>query len=241
MGVVSSIIRSSDDDIKPKGKSYWGYGLNVKLIDIEKISKKKYLLPSEQKEVRHELSGKEPVEKVIVVKNSNKKLGRLTTSQVKDLLDDMGFNVDVLVGDNHFSDFDAVLNVGGYSIPGWVWLARMVTKLIPTSEKLLLSKLSPGKDRLHVRIFEQNDNSWVIIAHTDANWLSLNLARVYKAHLQEGEGDYVTGTIMMFNLLKKFSKFLSSNKIFKQKDIDKVIRDSYSESFMAKLKTKTGL
>jgi len=229
MGIVGSIIRSSDDALKPKKKSYWGYKLNIELRDVQKVKTKKFLLPAEKKEIRYELSGKEPVEKVIVLDNSDTKLGRLTTFQMKDILDDMGFNVDVLVSGKHYSDFDAVLNIGGFSLPGWRWFVGQISKIIPTGEKLLLSKLSPGRTRLHVRVFEQNDGSWVLIAHTDINWLSINFSSVYRAHMREGAGDYTMGTRIMFNLLNRFSELLMVNKILGQEEIDTVVRNSLAQ------------
>ena len=90
----------------------------------------------------------------------------------------MGFNVDVLVSAKFYSDIDAVMNIGGSTLPGWVYVMRNISKKFPSKEKLLLSKLSAGKDRLHLRIFEGNDNSWLIVAHTDYNWLSLNLKKI---------------------------------------------------------------
>ena len=41
---------------------------------------------------------------------------------------------------------------------------------------------------------------------------------------------------MVYNLLKEFSKFLNNNKVFKQKDIDRVVKDSYRKSLIEKLK-----
>jgi hypothetical protein len=243
MGIISSIIRSKDDLVKPKSKSYWNYRMGIELVSKPKLTNKRLLLPSDKKAMKHELSDAEPIEEAILLRNTNKKLGRFTTSQIKEILDDMGFNVDVMVSEDHFSDIDAVMNIGGSSIPGWVYFARIVSKYFPSKEKLLLSKLSAGKDRLHLRIFEENDGSWLIAAHTDHNWLSLNLKQVYESHLaskvegKTGAGDYITGTLMMFNLLKEFSKHVDENKVFRQKEIDKIVRDSYNMSVIKKIGT----
>ncbi len=239
MSVTSSIIDSKDDLVKPSKKSYWGYDLSVEIVDSNKISQKVRLLPSEERAVAHELSGKEPVEEVIILKNIKKSLGRLTTNQIKEILDDMGFNVDPTFSGKHFADFEAVMNIGGYSVPGWVKFARAVAKIFPSQEKDLLLKLAPGKDRLHLRVFEMNDGSWMIISHTDFNWINLNIPRIYKAHINSGgpvgSGDYITGTIMLFVLFKKFVEFLKRDKNLPYAEIEMLTRWAYNRSLSQKL------
>ena len=236
MGITDSIVRSKDDLVKPRYKSYWGYSLDINLLKLKDMSKKLKPSPSEKRALKHELSGIEPVSDLIVLNNNKNNLGRFTTSQIKEMFDDIGFNVDVLVGERRDADISAVMNVGGYSIPGWVKLARFITKFFPSNEKLLLTKLSPGKDRLHIRMFENNDGSWLIAAHTDHNWLSLNLYKVYKAHGSYGAGDYVTGTRIMYELLRKFSWYLKNNKVLPTKEIDKIVSWAYYQSLADKLK-----
>lgn len=239
MTVISSIVGSKDDLVKPKQKSYWGYKLDVQLVDRHEISDKVELLPTEKRALAHELSGKEPVEQVIIIKNAKKSLGRLTTSQIKDILDDIGFNVDPTFSGKHFADFEAIMNVGGYSIPGWVKLARILARIFPSQEKDLLLKLSPGRDRLHIRVFEMNDGSWMLVAHTDFNWINLNIPRIYRAHVSSGgpvgSGDYITGTIMMHTLLKKFVEKMEKNETLPIKEIETVIQWAYSQSVTQKL------
>lgn len=96
MGLLNTIKRSQDDYDLPSKKSYWGYEIDVSLIDVERITQKVNHLPSEKRALLHELSGLEPVDKVLIIKNKKKNLGRLTTYQVKEILDDMGFNVDTI-------------------------------------------------------------------------------------------------------------------------------------------------
>lgn len=236
MGIISSIKSSQNDLDRPKSKSYWGYSLNIDLENIKKIKEKKNPLPTERRALLHEFSGIEPVEEFIVLTNKNKKLGRLTTFQINEMFNDMGFNVNPTFGGKHFSDFDAVMNIGEYSIPGWVKFVRIFSKIFPTYEKNLLRKLSPGTDRLHLRFFESNDGSWLIAGHTDHNWLSLNLAKIYKAHVGYGAGDYITGTIMTYLLLKEFARKIVNNEVFKEKDIQKVLSKAYSQSIIKKFK-----
>jgi len=235
MGILKTIIRARDDLEKPKTKSYWGYKIEAELMKVKDVKEKERLLPSDKRAIKHELSGKEPVEQIIVVRNSSKKLGRFTTDQVKEMLDDMGFNVDVSLSKDHFSDFSAVMNVYGFAIPGWRSFANWVSKRFRKLEKLLLAKLAPGKYRLHIRLFEGNDGSWTIIAHTDVNW-NLNLFKVFKAHVSSGAGDYKTGTLMMYKLIKSFKKYSEKNKLFPYSEIEKVSIWGYYRSIAGKLK-----
>ena len=234
MGVVDTIIRSKDDGVKPDNRSYGGYDLRINLVDVNVIKKKKRLFHTEKRANKHELSGKEPIKEVLILDNGKKSLGRFTTVQIKEMFDDMGFNVDTIVSEAHFSDIEAVMNINGYSIPGWVKIARIITRIFPTHEKLLLTKLAPGKDRLHVRIFENNDGSWIIAAHTDHNWLSLNFAKVKKAHVGYGAGDYITGTRIMYDLLRRFKKCVDENKILTAHEIQKVTKNAYYKTLVDK-------
>ncbi|KKR30350.1 hypothetical protein A2715_00905 [Candidatus Woesebacteria bacterium RIFCSPHIGHO2_01_FULL_39_32] len=245
MGIANTIIRSRHDLVKPKNKSYWGCDLDIKLVDVDHFRTKKTVLPTEKRVLAHEISGKEPVERVIVLDNKKKSLGRLTTNQVKEILNDMGFNVDVIISEKYHADILAAMNIGGTAIPSWIKLARIVARILPSAEKLLLLKLSPGKDRLHIRLFENNDGSWIVVSHTDHNWMSLNLVQVYKSHLkggfsknaeEKGAGDYVTGTLMMSALLNKFNEKLQKNRIFTYKEIEKLVRSAYNQSVTYKLK-----
>ena len=209
--------------VKPKKKSYWGYQLHIELLDREQITKKSSLLPTEKRLVSYELSDIEPSEQYILLSNAKKSLGRLTTSQIKEILDDMGFNVDTILSGSHLSDIAAVLNINGFVIPGWRQCITFLSHFSPDMEKLFLTKLAPGKKRLHVRLYEMNDGSWVIVAHTDWNWMSLNLARTFHAHVVTGTGDYKTGTKMMYTLLEAFKKNLEQNSILSYREISQII------------------
>jgi len=227
MGIVDTIVRSKDDLVKPNKKSYAGYLLDVTLVDISKIQEKVTILPAEQRALDHELSGKEPIQKIIILKNSHKSLGRLTTNQMKDILDDMGFNVDTIFSSLHYADTAAVMNINGFVIPGWIYFAKLLIKLNPSWEKLVLTKLAPGRERLHIRVFEMNDGNWLIAAHTDWNWMSLNLKKVIHSHIEQGTGNYAIGTRMMVALLNTFKDRLEQNKILSYKDILNITRWAY--------------
>lgn len=235
MSVISSIKSSKSDLNKPKNKSYWGFDFDVSLVNADYFRNKRNPSPTEKRMLGFDLSKEEHIEEVVVLNNGNKSLGRFTTGQVKEILNDMGFNVNPTFGGKHLADIEAVMNVGGYSIPGWVRVARTIAKFLPSREKLLVTKLSPGKDRLHVITYEENDGSWAFASHTDFNWLSLNLPKIYKAHVGHGAGDSITGTLMFYKLLTAFGKKASENKILSVKEVEGISQDAYNRSIIEKL------
>ena len=241
MTIISSIVGSKDDLVKPDKKNYWGFVFDVSTVEASYFRNKKDPNPTEKRMLGFDLSDKEPIEKVVVLKNTKKNLGRFTTEQVKEILDDMGFNVNPRFGGKHLADIEAVMNVGGYSIPGWVKMARVISKLLPSREKLLITKISPGNDRLHVIAYEGHDGSWVFASHTDFNWLNLNLPKIYKAHVGHGAGDYITGTIMFHSLLENFGKYVDANKLFNVSVVQKIIKKAYNQSLVEKLKPQVSL
>jgi hypothetical protein len=235
MGIISSFQSSKNDLDTPIHKTYWGFDFDVSRIDVNHIRTKTNHNPTEKRMLGFDLDEEESIEQIVVLNNRKKELGRFTTEQVKEILSDIGCNVNPLFVGKHLADIEAVMNVGGYSIPGWVKFARIVTKFFPSREKLLLTKLSPGKDRLHIIAYESNDGSWKFAAHTDFNWLSLNLPRIYSAHVGHGAGDYVTGTLILYELLSAFGKKVKANKILTVSEIHKIIRSAYDKSLMRKL------
>lgn len=238
MGVINSIKKSESDMMRPKTKTYWGFGFDVTTIPASYYRNKTNPSPTEKRMLGFDLSDKEHIEKVVVLKNSKTTLGRFTTEQVEEILNDMGFNVTPTFGGKHMADIEAVMNVNGYSIPGWVKIARTISKYMPSREKLLLTKLSPGNDRLHVIAYEENDGSWVFASHTDFNWLNLNLPKIYKAHVGHGAGDYITGTLMFERLLKAFGKYAHENKVMTVNEIYKIIQGAYNQSLVEKFSTQ---
>jgi hypothetical protein len=236
MGIVNTIRRSGNDLVKPKAKTYWGCDLEIELKDVKTITEKTTLTPAEKKITAYELSGIEPIEQVIILDNRNTIMGRLTTSQIKEILDDMGFNVDTILSGAHNCDFSAVMNINGFMIPGWEWIVKIGSRWLPELEKLLLTKLAPGRERLHVRIYELNDGKWLIAAHTDWNWMNLNPVRVFKAHVGSGAGNYKLGTVMMYELMKSFKKYMVRNQVFDYAEIARVCRWVYYQMLADSLK-----
>lgn len=237
MGVINTVKNSQNDLDKPKNKSYWGFGFDVGLVPASYYRNKANPSPTEKRMLGFDLSEDEHIEQVVVLKNSKTSLGRFTTEQIEEILNDMGFNVTPTFGGKHMADIETVMNINGYSIPGWVKIARTISKFMPSREKMLLTKLSPGKDRLHVVVYEENNGSWIFASHTDFNWLNLNLPKIYKAHVGHGVGDYITGTLMFKNLLKTFGKKVAENKLLSVDEIYKIIKSSYKNSLVDKLRS----
>lgn len=236
MGIINSILRSKDDLVKPKKKSYWNFQIKVEIIDINSITDRTKKSPSEKRLLLYELSGKEPVEQVILLKNEHVSLGNFTTLQVKDMLDDLGFNVDTILAGRHESDFSAVMNTHGYLIPGWEKIIVKISEKFPILEKLLLFKLAPGKERLHIRAFELNNGSWAFVAHTECNWMNPNLVKVFKAHGIRGSGNYAMGTLMLYELLLAFAKNLKKNQILPNSEIINITQWAYYQSMADEIK-----
>jgi hypothetical protein len=234
MGIIKTIQRSRSDFLKPKQKSYRDLDLKVKLMKIGSITEKKNPSVTEERALLFELSGNESIEEVIVLDNANPRFGKVTVFQMKEILNDMGFNIDPWLSGKHKADFEAVMNINGYSIPGWVKIARVVARFFPSHEKALLLKLSPGRDRLHLSAFENTDGSWIITAHTDYNWLNLNLVRVLKSHIGHGAGDFITGTLMACDLFDSFSEHIKENKILTSGEINKILVGGYNKSLVKK-------
>jgi len=236
MSIFRTLLRSKDDLEKPDRKTYWGYTFGVKLIKASDILEKKALSPTEKRTLLFDLSEKEPVDEIIILDNVNKGLGKITSFQMREILDDIGFNLDPWLWGKHQADIEAVMSITEFSIPSWVKVVRFVAKYLPSYEKAVATKISPAKDRLHLSLFENNDGSWIVVAHTEPNWLSLNLRRVFKAHVGHGAGDYVTGTIMAYGLFKGFSKCLEKDSLFTVKKINQVLARAYDKSLSVKLR-----
>ena len=124
MSIIGSFARSFDDTASFSLKSYCGYDIDIALVDQKEFLAKNGKLNTGKRLQLRELSGKEKVEQIIIVKNTKADLGDLTTWQVKDILDDLGFNIGVTVGEKRSSDITAAMGLGGFSIPFWGLITR---------------------------------------------------------------------------------------------------------------------
>lgn len=186
--------------------------IQLKVSDVSEFS-------AEENLKKHELSGKEPIEKVLVLQGVG-----LDKARVKKMLSEMGFNVRIVVGNRHHADLVAIMGINGFWIPGWEFLVKFVAWLSFSGlKKMFLAKFTPGKERLHLRLFLSVDKKrWVITAHTDWNWINLNLFKPIRSHLMKGMGDYKTGTLMAHRLFKLFFQRLADNKSVSYDEIVKV-------------------
>ncbi len=224
MSIVSSFIRSFDDTTSFSLKSYAGCELGIFLVSPKEFLAKNGKLNTGKRLQMRELSGKEKVGQIIIIKNTREEFGDLTTWQIKDILDDLGFNVGVTVGGKRSSDITAAMGLGGFSIPFWGLIPKLFGVFTSRFQKLLLLKLTPSKRRLHLRIFEMHDGSWVIVAHIDYNWINFNFPKVLLNHLKYGKGDYLKGTKLMYDLLLKFKDSLESHRVIKFESIKEIVK-----------------
>ena len=140
---------------------------------------------------KHELF-KEPVEKVIVVSHKNGK--KISKRQFRQILSDLGFNSRVLLSGKHDCDFEAVLNVNGYTVWGWGALVELLWRSSRSLAIALGKRFAPGKSRLHLRVYEGHKALYVIAHIDEFNLVGLNFWGIAKSHLRSGRGDYKNGT-----------------------------------------------
>lgn len=222
MALIRTIKNSFKDLIPPQNKSYGKLKINISFWPKEKIIKKQKILFFERNLLADELSGKEPIEQIIFLKGKKEKI---TFFQLRDLLSDLGFNLDVRFSGKRLANFSGVMNFGGFVLPGWQIFAEVVTFFFPFLEKLIFFKISPGKKRLHIRVYGDEKHYWLITAHVDINWLEWSKPRlVFKGHFRFGQGDYSKGTSLMYQLLSNFLLKMEKNEIWQRKDIEEILR-----------------
>jgi len=170
MSIKSSIERSLDDNLKPSQKSYSRCKLDFKLIDVNLYRNKKDRSEAEERLVGGELTI-ETIKELILIRNVMSK--EINLWQIRDILNDIGFNTDADLVETYSADLNAVYNFGGYIIPYYKQFVEMICKKGSKFRKLLLYKLAPGKSRLHIRLFDIRMGQWLISAHIDhVNWMN---------------------------------------------------------------------
>lgn len=222
MSVRSSILRSKDDNKSFSTKSYSNITLGYEVLDAKKFIEEK------DNEMRRRLYNREytvdHVERII--KLFNKGEGIITVNQIRDIFDDVGFNVDTSFSEYHNGDILMVYNIGGYLIPGWKHIVKLLYGKNPELKNLYLTKLSPGIKRFHSRIYQNDDGCWYITSHVDeANWMNfLNPYLLFKSHFMKGTGNYKLGTKIMEKVMveleesfnKKENLFIDIQKIYQE-------------------------
>jgi hypothetical protein len=222
MSIRSSIMRSKDDLMTVEKKSYVGIKLRV-----EKVKTEKYIGQNPSEDTRKRLYDREfsidNAEYIFRISSKNGK--NITVNQIRDLFDDIGFNTDVSFSEVHNSDIMMIYNLGGFLLPFYPKIINALFRRSPY-RALFLTKLSPGKKRLHCRLYDTPEGYWYMTAHIDnANWMNMiNPYIAVKSHLQDGTGDYRLGVMIMEKvfgkLIEKLEKgntlFIDINKIYKR-------------------------
>lgn len=213
MSIESAIRRSQDDTKRFVSKSYSNLKLAYEVVPIEMLFKKGRITEAEQRFL--EIEHKEHHAPVLIRLYSTKK-DIITLNQFRDIFDDLGFNVDVTFSEIFSSDVTMVYNIGGFVIPFWRQIVKFLTKIKPHLKQLWLTKLAPGKSRLHIRAFHTSDASWYISSHVDAsNWMNIfNPISLIKSHFMKATGNYVLGNLIMIKAFEEFVRKFNRRQRF---------------------------
>lgn len=104
MGIITSIIRSKDDLGNFEEKVYKDCKISFDVVEIEELLKNRDLFSTIERLKKNELAGIERISSVIVLSStSNERI--ITVFELKQMLDDMGFNVDPLFSEERGDDF----------------------------------------------------------------------------------------------------------------------------------------
>jgi hypothetical protein len=200
-------FRSISSRIKNVGKwfnntSYKDIKLVYKVVDLDKY------ISNTKTDARNRILEREySVDKAkLAIQIYDRRDRAITVNQIRDIFDKLGFNVDATLGELFNADVMLVYNIGGYVVPFYKLIIKIVSKIFPKLEQTLISKMSPGLKRLHCRLYNEDDGSWYFLAHVDnANWLNiLNPIELIKSHLVKGTGNYNEGMDLMIKTFEKF-------------------------------------
>jgi hypothetical protein len=222
MSIKSAIVRSKDDNTYFRNKSYSNLKVGYEILDAEKFVK------SARTDLTKRIFNMEysidHVTELIRIFNKGDEL--ITVNQIRDLFDDVGFNTDVTFSETFGSDIMMVYNIGGYLIPGWKSLVKLLYGNGRRFKSLFLTKLAPGVKRLHCRLSENHDGSWYMTSHIDeANWMNFfNARQMVKSHLQKGTGNYADGILVMEEVMRQLcERFEMKRRLFI--DVEKIYRN----------------
>lgn len=223
MSIRSVIERSEDDRKHFQNKSYSNINLKVSILKTTDILNKENLSDMMQRLYEREYKI-DKVEEVIKLDNVGNDL--ITINQIMDMFDDTGFNTDTTFSETFKSDFAISYSLGGYIFPFWRKIVNKIFSRDYRIKRILLHKLSPGRKRLHCRIYQDGDGSWYITSHIDeANWFNIfNPKELANSHLKDGTGNYIDGTKIMKIVIKDIDKklaekeslYIDINKIYKE-------------------------
>ena len=226
MSIKTSFERLKDKRVPFNKKSYHDLKIGYEILNA-----KEFLKNPKSSDLKERIYTVEYSEDKVgeIIKIFNKEKGKvINVFELKDFFFDIGFNIDVTMSEVFRSDVTMVYNIGGYVIPFWDRLISRILKDKRETRRMFISALSPGKKRLHCRIYHGSDGAWYMTSHIDhANWLNiLNPTQIFVSHMMRGTGDYVLGTGIMKVVI---SKAIELHKQKKNLFID--INDIYSEVF----------
>lgn len=203
MSIRSSFERVKVRSIPFEKKSYKDLSLGLEILDAKKFLKNP--TTSDLKERIYKIEYTVDKVKTIFRLYNRKESQVINVFELRDFFFDVGFNVDVLMTEIFNSDVTMVYNLGGYVLPFWEKFISIILKKKPAYKKMFITALSPGKQRLHCRIYHGWDGAWYITSHIDhANWLNiLDISGIFKSHLVRGTGDFELGTKLMKVVLEK--------------------------------------
>lgn len=212
MSIRSSFERVKVRSIHFEKKSYNDLNLGYEILDAEKFLKDPN--GSDLKERIYKIEYTVDKVKEIIRLYNKKKSQVINIFEIRDFFFDVGFNVDVLMTEIFNSDITMVYNIGGYVLPFWEKIISKVFKKKPSYKRMFITALSPGKQRLHCRIYHGWDGAWYITSHVDhANWLNvLDVSGIFKSHLVRGTGDFELGTKVMKVVLDKVIELHENRK-----------------------------
>lgn len=172
----------------------------IKPEDFKLFCEKNGGLDAYKKIASYELIN-DPVERIISISRKDGK--ELTEIDVKKILKDLGYNINILLSKKDECSFDAAININGYSVPGWKKVVSFVRKFDIRIAVFLGKRFAPGRSRLHLR-FYKGDKNWYAIAHIDFNWINWDLIQIHKSHNNSGKGDYKTGNKCFIECLRRY-------------------------------------
>lgn len=149
----------------------------------------------------HELP-EEPVQDILAICQKDGK--KVEKKDFEKMLVELGYNVNVLFSKRDGCDYDAAINVNGYSIPGWNKVVDFLRKYNNNLAVFFGKRFAPGNSRLHVRMFEGNKHTYVAAHIDEFNWINTNVRGVKKSHGKSGQGDYVNGGKYFLKSLEQY-------------------------------------